>query len=109
MSLFTLDCYGGTGLVPKRGDLLVSLRRGSWHRTWFVIAVKPAKPARGVPRFKIHRERWWLLEPETRMRLFRYAERHGGQVVIEYTANKPKKRKQTFEQLMSAVTPSHQF
>ncbi len=98
MSTFLLD-FSGEG-TPKRGDLVHTFVGNKRERTWLVLRVERmrTKP-KGVPRFKLWIERWWELEPEFRMRLFRSAERSGGQGVI-YTHRYPARKKKTFEQHM---------
>ena len=86
--------------IPKRGDLLHTNQGDRRERTWFVLHVHKLKPTIGVPRCRLWAERWWALEPEMRMSLFRSAERAGGQRVITCKRYPAKKRK-TFEQYMN--------
>jgi hypothetical protein len=90
---------------PKRGDLLQSNIGNKHERTWLVLAVH-ILPTRwchemGITaqRSRVWAERWWALEPEMRMTLFRSAERAGGQMVHPFQRF-PAKRKPTFERLM---------
>lgn len=86
------------GEAPKRGDLLQSNCGDRRERTWFILRVRKiaqrtdavlglararAKPVRFPVklRFEVWRARWWELEPELRLRLYRSAERAGGQVL----------------------------
>jgi len=77
------------GKAPKRGDLLQSNCGDRRERTYFIlhvrkIARRPESPvAFGTlrPRFEVWRARWWEIEPEFRMKLYRSAERRGGQEV----------------------------
>ena len=71
------------GEVPKRGDLLQSNRGSKRERTWFIIAAHLLwmRSKSGEDRFKVWRARWWELEADMRMKLYRSAERAGGQVV----------------------------
>jgi hypothetical protein len=77
------------GKAPKRGDLLQSNYGDRRERTWFIlsarkIAQRPSYPiplGTLKPRFAVWRARWWDLEPDFRIRLYRSAERNGGQVV----------------------------
>jgi hypothetical protein len=102
VSRLTLDIYGCSE-GPARGDLLVSVVRGKWHRTWFVLGSRRVKPVKGVPRYKVWMERWWQIEPELRIRLWHSAMRRDrGQQVIEFTRYPAKKRLVNFEQLMGA-------
>jgi hypothetical protein len=75
------------GKAPKRGDLMYSNCGDRRERTWFILSVKKiarqtdAELGTVKPRFSVWRARWWELEPDFRMRLFRSAERRGGQVI----------------------------
>jgi hypothetical protein len=100
-----LDGYA----IPKRGDLLQSNLGKRTERTWFILTVREVDsrvcPEMGgimTRRFKVWAERWWHLEPETRMRLFQSAERAGGQNVHLFHRFPPKRSKITFEQYMGA-------
>jgi hypothetical protein len=93
---------------PKRGDLLQSNIGKRTERTWLVLRVKgipvrQCKEMGGVwtRRFKIWGERWWDLEPETRIRLWRSAERAGGQELHTFYRFPAKKKAKTFEQYMA--------
>lgn len=75
------------------------------ERTWLVLAVH-ILPTRwceqmGITaqRTRLWAARWWHLEPDMRMALYRSAERAGGQLVHPFYRF-PTKRKPTFEQLM---------
>lgn len=83
MSKLTIDMLDGSH-IPKRGDLLQSVVADQRSRTWFVLAVHTLKPTKGVPRARLWVERWWYVDPELRNRLFRSAERNGGQRVINF-------------------------
>jgi hypothetical protein len=82
---FTMTCPRGE--TPKRGDLLQTNCGDRRERTWFILRVR--KIARRTdaplgtvkPRFDVWRVRWWELESDFRIRLYRSAERRGGQVV----------------------------
>ena len=79
------------GEAPKRGDLLQTNCGDRRERTWFVLHAHRINPVvRNVqvwrdwnekPRFKVWRARWWELEADFRIRLYRSAERRGGQVI----------------------------
>lgn len=100
MGRMTMDMLDGSP-IPKRGDLLESNVGDKRQRTWFVLSVKALKPTKGVPRCKLWVERWWHLEPQLRVNLWRSAERRGGQQVVQFRRYPSKKRK-TFEQYMGA-------
>lgn len=81
MARMTLDMLDGSA-VPKRGDLLQSNVGDRRERTWFVLAVHPLRPTKGVPRCRLWIERWWDVDADLRMRLYQSAERNGGQLVV---------------------------
>jgi hypothetical protein len=90
---------------PRRGDLFHSNVGDRRERTFLVIGVR-VLPTRfckemGITakRTRVWAERWWELEPDTRIKLARSAERAGGQNLF-YFKRFPAKRKPTFEQLM---------
>ena len=88
--------------APKRGDLVqsnVEHRGNKRERTWFVLRVRRIRRRDGSlrPRYDVFMARWWELEPEMRMRLFRSAERAGGQRIITFRRY-PAKPRQTFEE-----------
>jgi hypothetical protein len=90
---------------PKRGDLVHSNVGDRRERTVMVLAVH-VLPTRWCPemgieaqRTRVWAARWWELEPEMRMALYRSAERNGGQLVYLFERFPPKK-KRTFEDLM---------
>lgn len=95
--------------APKRGDLLQSNIGTSRERTWLILRVKELYP-RHCPQmggvvtipYKIWAERWWDIEPELRVKLFRSAERAGGQECHGFKRFPAKKKARTFEQLMGA-------
>lgn len=103
MSKMTLDMLDGSP-IPKRGDLLQSNVGDRRARTWFVLAVHPLKPLKGLPRCRVWMERWWELDADLRMRLYRSAERHGGQNVIEFTRYPAKRRKVLTQEQFNAAT-----
>jgi hypothetical protein len=97
-SLPLIDIFDGP--APKRGDLIQSNVGDRRERTWFVLRVHKVRRSAGdtpigsvVPRFDIWWARWWELEPDMRMRLFRSAERAGGQNVIFFQRYPSKKRR----------------
>lgn len=79
----TIDVTGAI-LTPKRGDLLHTNVGNRRERTCMILAVHRVRPIKGVPRFVLWAERWWQLEADFRMRLFRSADRNGGQTVIRF-------------------------
>lgn len=90
---------------PKRGDLVQTNVGNKRERTFLVIGTHRL-PTRWCPdmgmvaqRTRVHAERWWEIEPEMRMALYRSAERSGGQELFVFVRF-PAKRKPTFEQLM---------
>lgn len=84
---------------PKRGDLLQSNVGDRRERTWMILQTRemPTKFCKEIERVairtKVWAERWWEIEPETRMRLFRSAERNGGQQVHLFYRFKVEKRR----------------
>lgn len=94
----TVDIYSGG--APKRGDLLQTNTGDKRERTCFIINSRPLKERRGVPRYRLDAVRWWEIEPSLRNALFRRAERHGGQRVLNYKRYPARKNKLTFEQYM---------
>ena len=78
---YTLDITNGDA-VPKRGDLVQTNVGNRRERTWFVLHSHRLKPTKGLPRCRLWLERWFDIEPETRIRLFQSAERNGGQRYI---------------------------
>jgi hypothetical protein len=83
-----MDSLDGT--IPKRGDILQTNVGDVRERTCLILRVH--RSARSTRRFHVWAERWWQLEPDFRMRLFRSAQRAGGQSVIYFTRYKPKPR-----------------
>lgn len=89
--------------APKRGDLLQSNIGKKTERTWIIISVKEKYP-RHCPQmggvatipYKIWAERWFELEPETRIALWKSAERAGGQVVHGFYRFPAKRKTKTF-------------
>lgn len=93
---FTLDMTDGHP-IPKRGDIVQTNVGDTRERTWFVLHSHPLRPTKGVPRCRLWLERWWEIEPELRLRLYRSAERNRGQRYI-HTRRYPAKNRKTFEQ-----------
>lgn len=95
--------------APKRGDLLQSNIGKRTERTWLILSAKelPQRTCQEMGgimtrRWQLWAERWWHLEPKTRIRLFLSAERAGGQVLHTFKRFPAKKRARTFEQYMGA-------
>lgn len=90
---------------PKRGDLMQTNVGNRRERTFIVLHGHPLPhgicPLTGAPRRRtqVFALRWWELEEEMRMALWRSAERAGGQVVHQ-VYRFPPKQKQSFEQYM---------
>lgn len=100
---------------PKRGDLVQTNIGSQRERTWFVLAahILPTRPAPAhwssswgtlAQRTQLWAVRWWELEPEMRMALFRSAERAGGQITHPFQRFPPK-RKPTFERYLRRSIP----
>lgn len=93
-------------IAPARGDLLQTNLGDRRERTWFILSVKRKAPrfCRDMgcitDRFELWAERWWEIEPETRMALFRSAERRGGQITWPFHRFKAKPKKRGFEEVM---------
>ncbi|HZC21792.1 MAG TPA: hypothetical protein VE866_00510 [Candidatus Binatia bacterium] len=94
--IVTMNLLNGSP-VPKRGDLLHTNIGDRRERTWLILHVRFFNSR--VSRCRVWAERWWQIEPELRMQLFRSAERNGGQHLIAYTRPKAKKCK-SFEEYM---------
>jgi len=78
--------------APKRGDLIYSGKGTRKERTWIIIRSVLKKRAKNRS-FGIFRARWWELEPDMRIRLYRSAQRNGGQVTWwTWPLSKPKKK-----------------
>jgi hypothetical protein len=88
----TMDMLDGSH-VPKRGDLLQTNVGDRRERTFLILHVRKLNQTTHKPRCKLWAERWWDIEPETRMRLFLSAERAGGQRVIHFTRYKPTRKR----------------
>jgi len=89
-----IDMYDGR--TVKRGDVVYSNVGDRRERTWLVLCALPSRNRpKGVPRYRVWMARWWELEPDMRMRLFRSAERNGGQNVIHFRRYPAKSRRVT--------------
>jgi hypothetical protein len=80
--------------APKRGDLVQTAIGTKRERTWMVLQSHHMKRAKHPRRYKVWMARWWELEPEMRMSLYRSAERNGGQRVILFQRY-PQQKKRT--------------
>jgi hypothetical protein len=84
--------------VPKRGDLVQSNVGSGRERTWLILRVRRIR-RKGIderPRYQVWMARWWEIDADFRLRLFRSAERNSGQRVVEFHRY-PAKRRRTFE------------
>lgn len=94
---------------PRRGDLLQSNIGDRRERTWIVISsrVLPTRWCREMnmtaQRTKVWAERWWDLEPGTRLALYNSAVRSGGQAVHPLFRFRAAK-KPSFEQHMRGAS-----
>lgn len=91
-----IDILDG-GPRPKRGDIVQTNVGNPRERTWMILRARQVKrcsrrPQRGIPRFDVWMARWWELESDFRLRLFRSADRAGGQNVIYFRRYPVKKR-----------------
>ena len=77
--------------VPRRGDLVYTNIGNRRERTCFILHAHRV----GSTRFHLWAERWWELEPDFRMRLYRSAERRGGQHIIGFVRYKARKNAKT--------------
>lgn len=88
----TIDMSPGDP-APKRGDLLHTNLGSRRERTCLILRSRRSRSH--ADRFKVWAERWWQLEADFRARLFRSAERNGGQNLIgflRYPTQKPRRR-----------------
>lgn len=106
--MFTVDCKEGMS-APKRGDIFQTSIGDRRERTWLILKVRKVARKRPAPttiwtgqRYQIWAARWWELEAEMRIALWRSAERNGGQQVIWFHRY-PAKKKKSFEQYMGGV------
>lgn len=80
------------GSVPKRGDIVQTNVGDRRERTCLVLCVrKGRKPGR----FNVWAERWWQMEQDLRMRLYRSAQRAGGQQCFSFVRYKPTPRRRS--------------
>jgi hypothetical protein len=87
------------GPAPKRGDIVQSNVGNKRERTWMILRVRKIArrdshtPLGKLPRrYAVWMVRWWELEADFRMRLYRSAERAGGQQVMDFVRYPAKKR-----------------
>lgn len=85
--------------APKRGDIVQTNVGSRRERTWLILRARHMKRAKHPRRYQVFAARWWELESEMRMRLWRSAERSGGQEVV-YFKRYPAKKRRTFEDYM---------
>ena len=96
------------GVIPKRGDLVQTFVGDRRERTWFVIKARRLNQSRSpYPRYELWTVRWWHIEPELRVRLWRSAERNGGQHVLQYKAE-PLKEKSRKKNLLRSIWSDEQ-
>ena len=88
--------------VPKRGDIVQTNVGDRRERTWLILRARRMKRSKHHRRYQVSAARWWELEPDMRVRLWRSAERNGGQGVI-YFERYPAKKRQTFEDFMERL------
>jgi hypothetical protein len=91
-----IDCHDGGRL--KRGDIVQTNVGNKRERTCLILRVHRVNRivhsmAEMIPRYQVWCERWWELEADLRMRLFRSAERAGGQRVFLFYRYKRKNKK----------------
>ena len=93
-----MDILDG-GPPPKRGDIVQTNVGNRCERTWMILRVRKIRRrdnttplGKLAPRFDVWMARWWELEPDFRMRLYRSAERNGGQNVMHFQRYRPKKK-----------------
>jgi hypothetical protein len=86
----TIDMNPGDR-APKRGDLLQTNIGNRRERTCLILRSRRSR--RQVDRFHLWCERWWELEPDLRLRLYRSAERAGGQNLIGFVRYRPAKKR----------------
>lgn len=94
-----IDILDADGPKPKRGDIVQTNVGNPRERTWMILHARQIRRSAGqtpigavVPRFDVWMARWWELEADFRMRLFRSADRAGGQRVLFFRRYPPKKR-----------------
>lgn len=94
---------------PKRGDLLQSAIGTKRERTWLVLSVH-VLPTRWTKeagyeaqRTRLLAARWWELDAELRMALYRSAERNGGQNLYPFYRFPAKKKARSFEEYVRGV------
>jgi len=98
--MMTIDMFHHP-LWIKRGDLIHTAVGTKRERTWLVLHAHRVKPFDRIPtRFKVWAVRWWELDAGIRMKLFRSAQRNGGQRCIEVVAYNRKKKNPSFEEFM---------
>lgn len=94
--MITIDMPEG---CPKRGDIVQMNVGDRRERTWLILKIKVIRKTDSSKRYRVWMARWWELETDLRLALYRSAERNGGQKVIffkRYAA----KRKKSFEDYM---------
>lgn len=95
--MWWIDMHDGG--VPKRGDIVQTNVGDRRERTWMILQARHMKRAKHPHRYHVFAARWWELEQDMRIRLWRSAERNGGQRTI-YFKRYPVKKRRTFEDFM---------
>lgn len=86
------DCP--SDVTPKRGDILQTNVGDRRERTFLILRSRRMRTEKH--RFQLWAERWWQIEPDTRMRLYESAERNGGQTAHPFHRY-PAKKKPRFQ------------
>lgn len=98
--LLTMDMEPGTN-IPRRGDFMQTNVGDKRERTWLILNVHRLRPTKGIPRCRVWAERWWQVDVDLRWKLYKTAERAGGQKCIVFKRYPSKKKgRYTFESLM---------
>jgi hypothetical protein len=93
------------GPPPKRGDIVQTNVGNRRERTWLILSARKMRRApreyvplgKLPPRFDVWMARWWELEADFRMRLYRSAQRNGGQNVHHFHRYPAKKKRRPFD------------
>jgi hypothetical protein len=100
--MITIDMSDGDP-APKRGDIVqTNVGDKKRERTWLVLKSRKVRSQTFSSRYQVWMGRWWQLETDLRLALYRSAERNGGQRVI-FFKRYPAKRRKSFEQYMGGL------